>query len=163
MSPCDPLFGPDRRVNGFVCTRGPRKGTRTPCAFCKKPGADLLCDGPGPTPRRTCDAKICRACAIGVRSLDADFCPTCAGKDTVTCPAGMGIRADSCSGPETKEGTCLKHAVIFDKWLRDLGGYRDVYSRDDLSREQKRLRFRTWLTTDDGQEQVAAFARRLTR
>lgn len=164
MSPCDPIWGPNRQPMGFICSRGPRKGPKTPCRFCGALGAPLLCDGPGATPKKTCDAPMCPKCAVSVRSLDSDFCPRCAASSPPSpCPAGVGVRADPCAGPIVKaEGTCLKHAFLFQHWLRD-GGWERVYKREDLTREQKRLAFRTWLATEDGQARVEMFAARIGR
>jgi hypothetical protein len=164
VSPCDPIYGSDRKPTGFICTRGPKKDARVVCQFCGGLNGSLLCDGPGPTPRKTCDAKMCGKCAISIRPLDVDFCPRCAGlPGAAGCPVASGVRADPCSGPVVKkEGTCLKHAFLFNHWLRE-GGFERVYSRDDLSREQKRLAFKTWLQAENGRAHAETFGRMASR
>jgi len=50
----------------------------------------------------------------------------------------------ACSGEYMpSEGCCLKHAVLFDVWICEFGGYR-VY-RTDYPRNWKRSKFHQWL------------------
>ena len=60
--------------DGFavVCVRGQRA---KPCAVCKSPSTQL-CDFPltGPKAGKTCDAPLCRRCAVKV-GPDRDYCP----------------------------------------------------------------------------------------
>lgn len=140
--PCERLYGPDRRVTGFLCSKG-RKGK--PCEFCGRPST-LLCDGPGKPPRKTCDARMCGACAVGVRSLDVDFCPRCAEEqqpELGPCRCGNGT-AVKCHGPiVAKDNLCLRHSRLFTYWL--LRGGSDVYLAANLSRAAKRQAFRAYL------------------
>ena len=69
----------------IVCTRGPVPKRKpdpppAPCDFCPHPHS-VLCDGPAPegSGRVTCDAKICRCCALH-RGRNVDLCPRCAEK-----------------------------------------------------------------------------------
>jgi hypothetical protein len=54
----------------IVCTRGRRPA----CSVCGKRPGELLCDGPGAEPGKTCDARLCRSCAQHV-APDTDLCP----------------------------------------------------------------------------------------
>ena len=58
--------------HAIVCSRGKRP---IKCRQCGKPG-DLLCDFPMPKKAsKTCDAPICKNCAVHI-SDNVDYCPT---------------------------------------------------------------------------------------
>jgi hypothetical protein len=59
-----------RTSTGGAVLCGPKRIPR--CAFCHGV-AGLECDFPT-TPRKTCDKKICRGCAIAI-GPNVDFCP----------------------------------------------------------------------------------------
>lgn len=62
-------------TTAILCSRG--RGPRAKCSFCHGPVHSLLCDGRRPGARtKTCDAKLCRACAVNVGD-DRDLCPSC--------------------------------------------------------------------------------------
>lgn len=54
----------------IVCIRRPRPAR---CSVCARRWHTKLCDGPGKKPGKTCDAKLCDACAQHVGA--EDFCP----------------------------------------------------------------------------------------
>lgn len=59
-------------------------GRRALCQFCKRNAHTKLCDGDAGG--RTCDRKMCDACATNV-GPDRDLCPICKRGDTVKLPA----------------------------------------------------------------------------
>jgi hypothetical protein len=159
VSPCDPLFGPDRRENGVICTgRGRRRGKKQ-CGFCHQPTARYECDGPKPG-GKTCDADICGACAVSIRALDVDYCPRCVdASELLGCKCGPTAE-HPCRGPiVAKDQLCLAHCLIFTHWLRDLNGFRDVYSDRTKTNDEKRQRFRFWLSTFTSSAATALFHR----
>ena len=58
-------------VTAIVCHSGPRPRSK-PCKCCGT-RSNLLCDYPT-GPRRTCDAPLCRGCAVS-RGPNVDYCP----------------------------------------------------------------------------------------
>jgi hypothetical protein len=77
---CDPIYGPGRQgIVGFICSRGKRPGSRTPCCACGKVGAPKLCDGRTDRPGKTCDAPLCGRCASPI-GRDRDLCPWCVNR-----------------------------------------------------------------------------------
>lgn len=161
MSPCEPIYGPDRTVQGVICSgrgRGGR-GSSKLCRFCRNPSASLLCDGPKPG-GKTCDADMCGACAVSIRALNVDFCPNCAnGTELLGCQNGP-TPEHPCRGPiVTKDQLCLAHCLLFTHWLKACGGYRDVYADPQKSRDEKRQAFRFWLARTKPEEALAIYRR----
>lgn len=71
--PCDIVKTPTKRPTiAIVCHRGRRRSV--PACACGRV-TTRLCDGRGPTPGSTCDAKLCSRCTTRVGSLD--YCPAC--------------------------------------------------------------------------------------
>lgn len=70
--PCHPIKT-ESGIVAIVCTIRPRQRR---CRWCKA-DAPLLCDGPHPSGRGTCDAPMCSAHAQHI-GPDRDLCPTCA-------------------------------------------------------------------------------------
>lgn len=158
MSPCTPIYGPDRGVHGIVCHsrgRGGRKSSKL-CAFCRNPTAAYECDGPKPG-GKTCDADICPSCAVSIRALDVDYCPNCVNAtELLGCKSGP-TPEHACRGPiVTKDQLCLAHCLLFTHWLRACGGFRDVYSDPKKTQDEKRQAFRFWLArlTAEGAREV---------
>ncbi len=60
-----------KEFEGFICSRGPLP--REKCVICGKPH-QVLCDYPV-SPAKTCDAALCRRCAVHVPGMDIDYCP----------------------------------------------------------------------------------------
>lgn len=71
--PCDPIEVDG--IVGVVCSRGRRR--LPPCNSCGRAGAEPLCDFPatGRFRSKTCDAAICRTCAVTV-GKDRHHCPS---------------------------------------------------------------------------------------
>jgi hypothetical protein len=152
---CTPLYGSDRTVMGYVC--GPRgQRTRVKCQFCGTVGAGQLCDGilggvqgellaDSPDVKvKTCDAPVCRSCAVSIPALDRDYCPRCMKAEPLECAVGPSPE-HPCRGPTVdKDRACLAHSLLFTRWLQAHGGA-EVYADKALSRDEKRQRFRFWL------------------
>ncbi len=66
-----------------VCSRGARPRAR--CEVCKVAEHTRLCDSPlrGPKAGKTCDKKLCDACAVPVGELD--LCPPHARQQRLPC------------------------------------------------------------------------------
>lgn len=54
----------------IVCSRGQKPKL---CTYCSNP-SEVLCDGPGINPEKTCDKPMCRKCATHVPGKDLDYC-----------------------------------------------------------------------------------------
>ena len=78
---CEPLKLGDGAA-GIICSRNRRPGSRTRCAFCGTMGAGFLCDWPTGKGKKTCDAKMCRGCAVNVGD-DRDYCPEHAAQNSL--------------------------------------------------------------------------------
>lgn len=62
----------------IVCRAGRTSGGRAKplgtCQVCHFKKAEVLCDGPEPAHRKTCDLPMCRSCAKH-EEPNRDFCP----------------------------------------------------------------------------------------
>jgi hypothetical protein len=65
--PCTPFKVP----GGYALVR---RGRRAACSVCHSAEHELLCDGRDVGASGTCDAKLCRRCALHAPG-DKDFCP----------------------------------------------------------------------------------------
>lgn len=151
--PCEPLnrtrYGGH---NGFICTSGPRVRPKA-CFGCGQKRAMLECDAEDPSAASdTCDNPICGHCTSRVVGLDVDLCPMHAKQQTPTgaCIVSQGptkvYPLRGCAGAIVHEhGVCLRHLRLFDTWLAQHGGWKNVYSNPRMSREDKRKKFREWL------------------
>lgn len=158
---CDPIFGRGNKPVGIVRSRGKRPKVG-PCS-CGRPGA-VLCDGPVGG-GKTCDKPICPRCAVSIRATNVDFCPSCARgvQPDILASCPVGASAVPCGGPlVSAEGICLHHSVLFDTWTGHHGGLA-VYRQPELSREEKRQRFRDWLNTLTREQSAAMLAARNIR
>lgn len=149
---CERQYGPGNRVTGYIC--GGRRGSppKLPPCECGNPSV-YECDGP-PDPgtrRKTCDRPMCARCAVSIRALDVDFCPTCARLvgplDCLLAGDGPAMPAAPtfCMGALVlQHDLCVRHAVLFDHWLAFAGGSR-VYATAEMDRRKKREVHRRWL------------------
>lgn len=146
---CETIWGPGNQPIGHVRIQGRGQKSTGPCSRCGEPG-DLLCDGPHPSGLRgagkTCDKPLCRACAVSIRYVNLDFCPEHGRAVPLGYCLCSSVPGVECAGilVEKMGGLCLSHAVLFDHWLGFAGGL-EVY-RSQASQEEKRQRFRGWLT-----------------
>lgn len=145
----------------FICGPG-MVAPKKPCSVCRAMG-DLLCDGPRSRRRipevddehdesKLCSVPLCDDCAVQIRVLEQDFCPSCAAGEPVgVCQlATLGPTASNivrCGGVLiAKTLLCVRHAVLFDHWHAFEGG-EAIYSDPNLNREQRRDVHRRWLRT----------------
>lgn len=134
------FYGANRRILAHVCGPRGRGKARKLCAFCPAIH-EWLCDG--------CDKPICHTHATSIRPIDKDFCPDCMKCDSGGCAARAVAPQVECIGPgaekaETGEPVCVAHSLVYTAFLRD-GGFERVYSRKDLTLEQKRAAVREWV------------------
>lgn len=62
------------RVGNMIVCGARRKRPAANCSICHHRKAEVLCDGPEPAARKTCDAAMCRECAKH-EDPDRDYCP----------------------------------------------------------------------------------------